>query len=51
MELLLVYAWWCSLCVWEKGEVFATESTEEHGKKRLTDFFATKSTKKHERKR
>ena len=24
-----MYAWWCSLCVWEKGEVFATESTAE----------------------
>jgi len=45
MELLLVYAWWRSLCVQEKGEVFATESTAEelfatdtHGRSRtLTD--------------
>jgi len=27
---------------------FATESTEEHGRKRLNDFLATKSTKEHE---
>src|SRR5690554_1224091 len=34
MELLLVYAWWCSLCVWEKGEVFATEG---HGRTRKNE--------------
>src|SRR5690554_353684 len=36
MELLLVYAWWCSLCVWEKGEVFATEG---HGKMKRKGLF------------
>src|SRR5690554_7467016 len=39
MELLLVYAWWRSLCVQEKGEVFATESTEEHGKMKRKGLF------------
>src|SRR5690554_442634 len=39
MELLLVYAWWCSLCVQEKGEVFATESTEGHGKMKRKGLF------------
>ncbi|KRW81289.1 hypothetical protein AQ621_03920 [Marinobacter sp. P4B1] len=36
MGLLLVYAWWCSLCVWEKGEVFATEG---HGKMKRKGLF------------
>jgi len=39
MELLLVYAWWRSLCVQEKGEVFATESTEGHGKMKRKGLF------------
>src|SRR5690554_4302915 len=39
MELLLVYAWWCSLCVQEKGEVFAAESTEGHGKMKRKRLF------------
>src|SRR5690554_4956218 len=36
MELLLVYAWWCSPCVWEKEEVIATEG---HGKMKRKGLF------------
>src|SRR5690554_7576816 len=42
MELLLVYAWWCSLCVWEKGEVFATEG---HGKMKRKGLFCHEISK------
>src|SRR5690554_7617372 len=42
MELLLVYAWWCSLCVQEKGEFLPRnprKDTEGHGKMKRKRLF------------